>query len=119
MTNSAKEARQRRPGIDAATVGAARGLLRDDLGRIAPGTQADLVVVDLGRPATAPALDPVRNFIYYASASDVRHVLVGGKVVVEDGRVLTLDEQSIRGRAQAACERIWSAVLPGQDVANA
>lgn len=97
--------------LGAATCGAADGLRRPDLGRIAAGAQADLVLVDLNRPATAPVFDPVKNFVYYASAGDITHVLVAGKLVVERGRIQTLDEPQVCARAQAACERIWAMAL--------
>ena len=97
--------------LDAATDGAARGLRRPDLGRIAPGALADLCLVDLGRTTNAPVFDPVKSLVYYSAGPDVRDVLVGGQPVVEAGRVLTMDADRARARAQAACARVWEAVL--------
>jgi 5-methylthioadenosine/S-adenosylhomocysteine deaminase len=63
----------------AATVGGATALLRDDLGRIAPGKKADLVLVDLTVPQMVPARDPLRSFIYHAADRAVRDVFVDGR----------------------------------------
>ena len=93
--------------LAAATHGAARALGRPDLGHLEPGARGDVMVVALDTPFTAPVFDPVRAMVYYASASDVRHTLVDGRPVVRDGKVLGVDLDDLRRRAQAACDRIW------------
>ena len=75
----------------AATVGGARALRRDDIGRLAPGCKADLVLVDCQHPAMRPCRDPLRSLIYSASDRAVRHVFVDGRQVVRDGVVTTID----------------------------
>ena len=91
----------------AATVGGATALLRDDIGRIAPGKKADLVLVDLALPQMLPARDPLRSFVYHAADRAVRDVFVDGRQVVADGEVLTLDQaesgRRLNRRATAAC----------------
>jgi len=98
----------------AATVGGASALLRDDLGRIAPGAKADLVLVDLTLPAMQPARDPLRSFVYHAADRAVRDVYVGGRPVVAGGRVLTLDHAGAAERLARAQERMLAAV-PARD----
>lgn len=78
--------------FEAATLGGARALLRDDIGRIAAGARADLVLVDLEHPAMAPGNDPIRAMVFNAAERPVKDVYVGGRQVVADGRVLTIDE---------------------------
>jgi 5-methylthioadenosine/S-adenosylhomocysteine deaminase len=75
----------------AATIGGAQALGRDDIGRLAPGCRADLVLVNLTHPMMRPSHDPVRSLIYAAGDRAVRAVFADGKKVVEDGRVLTMD----------------------------
>ena len=75
----------------AATVGGARALGRDDLGRLAPGARADLVLVDLDHPAMQPCRDPLRVLLFHAAERAVRDVYVDGQMVVSQGRVLGLD----------------------------
>jgi cytosine/adenosine deaminase-related metal-dependent hydrolase len=94
--------------VDVATVGGAGALGRADLGVIAPGARADLVVVDLGRPHLAPVADPLQSLVWHAHGGDVRDVLVDGEVLVADGRHTRLDEAAVRTRAAAVIERVWA-----------
>ena len=77
--------------LHAATVGGATALGRNDLGRIAIGARADLVLVDLAHPLMQPARDPLRSLIYHAADRAVRIVLIDGEVACRDGRVAGLD----------------------------
>jgi 5-methylthioadenosine/S-adenosylhomocysteine deaminase len=95
--------------LHAATVGGAKALMRDDLGRIAPGKKADLVLVDLTVPQMRPARDPLRSFIYHAADRAVRDVFVDGQQVVADGRVLTLDQRDAAERLTSAQQRMLDA----------
>jgi 5-methylthioadenosine/S-adenosylhomocysteine deaminase len=95
--------------LHAATVGGATALMRDDLGRIAPGKKADLVVVDLKNPWMVPARDPLRSFIYHAADRAVRDVFIDGRQVVAGGKVLTLDREDAAARLIEAQERMISA----------
>ncbi len=75
----------------AATVGGADALGRGDLGRLAPGAKADIVLLDLDHPAMRPVRDPLRTFVFEAADRAVREVFVDGRAVVEDGKPLHLD----------------------------
>jgi 5-methylthioadenosine/S-adenosylhomocysteine deaminase len=98
----------------AATAGGADALLRDDLGRLAPGKKADLVLIDLECPQMQPARDPLRSFVYHAADRAVRDVFVDGRQVVADRHVLTLDQAAAGGRLRAAQERM-EAAAPTRD----
>jgi 5-methylthioadenosine/S-adenosylhomocysteine deaminase len=93
----------------AATVGGARALMRDDLGRVAPGARADLVLVDLGSPLMQPVRDPLRSFVYHAADRAVRDVYVDGTQVVRAGAVLTMDRAGAGARLAAAQTRMMAA----------
>ena len=93
----------------AATLGGAAALGRDDLGRLAPGAKADLVVVDTRHPAMQPCRDPLRSFIYAAGDRAVTDVFVDGRAVIADREHLTIDIANAvsdveRGHAQAMRE---------------
>jgi len=92
----------------AATVGGATALGRDDIGRLAPGARADLVLVDLTNPFMLPARDPLRSLVYTAADRAVRNVFVDGEKVVEDGRVLTLDHAEALGLLADAQARMMA-----------
>lgn len=91
----------------AATVGGARALRRDEIGKVAVGAKADLVTVDLDHPAMRPVYDPVRTLIYSADSRVVRDVWVDGEQVVADGKVRTIDLDA----ATAALEEAQAKVL--------
>jgi 5-methylthioadenosine/S-adenosylhomocysteine deaminase len=93
--------------FDAATLGGARALGRDDLGRIAPGAAADLVLWKGASWGMTPLRDPIKNIVYNATAEDIERVWVAGRPVVENGRVLAADEAEILTARQAGGERMW------------
>jgi cytosine/adenosine deaminase-related metal-dependent hydrolase len=95
--------------LHAATAGGASALLRDDIGRLAAGKKADLVLVDLACPQMQPARDPLRSFVYHAADRAVRDVFVDGIQVVADRKVLTLDQADAAIRLAAAQQRMESA----------
>ncbi|MFZ2444782.1 MAG: amidohydrolase [Syntrophobacteraceae bacterium] len=65
------------------------------LGRIAPGMLADLIVVDFAKPHLTPLYNPVSHLVYAAGAADVHSSIIGGRVVMEDRKLLTLDLEEI------------------------
>lgn len=75
----------------AATVGGAKALMRDDIGRLAEDCKADIVAVDLRQPEMMPARDPLRSLIFHAADRAVSDVWIDGRQVVADGSVLNLD----------------------------
>jgi len=93
--------------FSAATLGGARALGREDLGRIAPGALADLVLWRGRSWGMAPLRDPVKNIVFNAAAEDVDRVWVNGRLVVEGGCVLGADPEAIFAALQAAGERMW------------
>ena len=94
----------------AATIGGAKALGRNDLGRIAPGCRADLVLVDLNDPAMVPVREPLRSLIYVAGSRAVRDVFVNGVQVVSDRQVTTIDMEAALAELQEAQARATPAV---------
>jgi len=101
--------------FNSVTLCGATALGRDDLGRIAPGCKADIVIVKLNSINMSPVRDPIRNLVMSGSNSDVATVMIDGKIVVEDGRVPGIDEEKLADNLQREQERIWD-MLPSHDV---
>jgi cytosine/adenosine deaminase-related metal-dependent hydrolase len=95
--------RDHRP--EAATVGGANALGRNDLGRLSAGCKADLVLVDLHHAMMQPRRDPLRSLVYAAAERAVRTVYLDGRVVVEKGQVLPFDYPAAALRLNEAQKR--------------
>jgi 5-methylthioadenosine/S-adenosylhomocysteine deaminase len=92
------------------TMGSADALgWSDRVGSLEPGKRADLILVNLDQPHLAPLYEPVTVLAYNATGRDVTHVMVGGRFVVEERRLLTASASEIVGHAQAVAARVWSA----------
>jgi 5-methylthioadenosine/S-adenosylhomocysteine deaminase len=82
--------------LEMATLGGARALgMEDRIGSLEAGKRADLVVVGLDQARMTPVYDPVSHLVYAAKGADVRQVVVEGRVVLDGGRVTTLDEAAV------------------------
>lgn len=89
----------------AATVGGAKALGRDDLGRITVGAKADLVLVDMDHPLMQPARDPLRSLFFSAQERPIREVYVNGRRIVAEGEVLTMDHRAAARRLAEGQEK--------------
>jgi len=100
--------------LELATLGGARALgLEAEIGSIAPGKRADLVVLDLREPHLHPAIgDPVSRVVYAACASDVRDVFVDGRPVVLGHDLLTAPIEEIVREADRAAVDLHRTVNP-------
>jgi 5-methylthioadenosine/S-adenosylhomocysteine deaminase len=86
--------------LEMATIRGARALgMEKEIGSLETGKRADLILVRLDRPNAVPVYDPVSQMVYALKAEDVRDVMVNGRPVVRDGRILTLDEAQILRKA--------------------
>ncbi len=102
-----------------------RALGLSDGGWLAPGNLADLILVDLRTPHLTPALRVVSCFVHQGQASDVEAVMVDGRWIMRDRRVLTMDEAAIVQEADRIARSAWRRLLerrpdlsppPGLDV---
>jgi cytosine/adenosine deaminase-related metal-dependent hydrolase len=88
----------------------------DQVGRIAPGLDADVIAVDLDTPHAAPTEDPLTALVYSARADDVRHVLVRGEPLVVAGRLARMNAAEVVADARrAAGSLLERAGLHGYD----
>jgi 5-methylthioadenosine/S-adenosylhomocysteine deaminase len=89
-----------------ATSGGAAALGRDDFGTLEVGKRADLFVFDPLHAKSIPVHDPVSTLVYSSGQVNVRTTVVGGQVVLEDGRIVGVDENAILREAQTLAEEL-------------
>ena len=90
-----------------ATIIGARALHMEKLiGSLEPGKKADVILVDASAPHAIPVYNVYSTIVYALKSSDVRTTIVGGKVVMEDHHMLTLDEPAIRSKAEEYRKRL-------------
>lgn len=78
------------------TIQGAKSLGLDDIiGSLEVGKKADVIVIDARRPHLVPVYNPVSHIVYAAQGSDVRDVLVNGRLLVKDRKLLTVDLENI------------------------
>ena len=86
--------------VEMATIGGARAVhLEKLIGSLEAGKKADLIVVDTTAPHATPMYNVYSQLVYALKATDVRSVVIGGKMVMEDRKMLTLDETAILVKA--------------------
>src|SRR6266508_5178560 len=93
--------------FNAATIGGANALGRSDLGRLAAGAKADVVIINLRTTRYGPVRDPINALVEYGSGADVETVIVDGEVVVENGRSTRINDDELFAQAQAGANRAW------------
>ena len=100
--------------FNAATLGGAKAIGRDDLGRIAEGAKADLVIWEGDSVWMTPLRDPIKNIVFNAQAEDVKTVIVNGKTVMQAGVIPGVPDIKVLARKmQKAGVRVWANMLKG------
>jgi len=86
--------------LEMATMGGARVMgMEREIGSLEVGKKADVIVLELNRPHLQPVHNLVSHLVYSATGSDVRDVIIDGKVVMKNRKLLTLDEEEILAKA--------------------
>ncbi len=97
--------------FNAATLGGAKALGRPDLGRIAPGAKADLILVDTDNNEMRPLRDPIKALVYSGMSSNFERIYVDGELRVERGKLTSVaDEHVLRRDMQASAEKMYARV---------
>jgi cytosine/adenosine deaminase-related metal-dependent hydrolase len=92
-----------------ATEGGARALGLPNVGRLAPGWQADLQLINCDLPTPVEPHNLYDQLLLWRNHSHVRTVMVAGKTRVRDGQVLDVDTAAMRANAHAAARKLWAA----------
>ncbi|AWC95191.1 TPA: amidohydrolase [Morganella morganii subsp. morganii] len=104
--------------VEMATMGSARALHMDDkIGSLETGKLADIIVVDTKAPNMVPVYSPYAALVYGANGANVRHTIVDGVILMEDRKLLTVNENEIIQDAQRFAEKVRETVrASGEEV---
>ncbi|BBU97557.1 MULTISPECIES: amidohydrolase [Providencia] len=103
--------------VEMATMGSARVLhMEDKLGSLEAGKLADIIVIDTKSPNMVPMYSPYAALVYGANGANVRHTIVDGKVLMQDRKILTADENTIIKEAQDFASKVRETVVASGEV---
>jgi 5-methylthioadenosine/S-adenosylhomocysteine deaminase len=93
--------------VEMATIEGAKAMhLEKEIGSLEPGKKADLILISLNEPNAVPMYDVYSQLAYALKASDVDTVIIGGRVVMRDHTLLTLQESEILAKARECGKRV-------------
>jgi len=93
--------------VEMATIEGARALhLDSEIGSLEPGKKADFVLIGLDEPNAVPIYDIYSQIAYSLKANDVQTTVIGGRVVMRDRKVLTVNERDVIAKAREYRARI-------------
>jgi 5-methylthioadenosine/S-adenosylhomocysteine deaminase len=103
--------------VEMATIDGAKALHMDkDVGSLETGKKADLVLISLDEPNAVPMYDVYAQLAYSLKASDVETVVIGGRVVMRDGKLLTVNQEQAVAKAREYKKKIAQSLgLPAGD----
>lgn len=103
--------------IEMATIGAARALhMEDTIGSLETGKLADIIIIDTTAPNMVPVYNPYSALVYSAYATNVKHTIVDGKLLMENRNMLTVDEDAIREEALKFADKVRMTVVESGEV---
>jgi 5-methylthioadenosine/S-adenosylhomocysteine deaminase len=87
--------------VEMATIEGARALhMEKEIGSLEAGKKADLILISLDEPNAVPMYDVYAQIAYSLKGSDVETVVIGGRVVMRDRKLLTIDEPRVLEKAR-------------------
>jgi 5-methylthioadenosine/S-adenosylhomocysteine deaminase len=94
-----------------ATIDGARALhMEKEIGSLEAGKKADLIVINLDEPNAVPMYDVYAQLAYALKGSDVETVVIGGRVVMRDRKVLTVKEEEVMAKAREYKQKVASSL---------
>jgi len=97
--------------VEMATIDGARALhMENEIGSLEKGKKADLIIISLNEPNAVPVYDIYAQIAYALKASDVETVMIGGRVVMKDHKLLTVDEQAAIAKAREYGKKVGASL---------
>jgi probable dihydroxyacetone kinase regulator len=95
--------------LEMATINGAKALgLEKEIGSLEVGKKADFIIINTRQPHLVPSPNPISTIVYAAKGSDVEHVVIDGKTIVDKEQVLTLDEDAVLASARDLSQKIYA-----------
>jgi len=99
--------------FDMATMGGARtGMMEAEVGSLEPGKKADIILLDKEHWGFIPINDPVRQLAFSVTSEAVQTVIINGQIVMQDRKIMTIDETVIKAEISEAAERFSNEYVP-------
>jgi len=93
--------------VEMATIEGAKALhLENEIGSLEPGKKADIILISLDEPNAVPMYDIYSQLAYSLKASDVQTVIINGRLIMRDRKLLTLNEPAILAKAREYGKKI-------------
>jgi 5-methylthioadenosine/S-adenosylhomocysteine deaminase len=97
--------------LEMATIEGARALhMEKQIGSLEPGKKADFVILNLDVPNAVPMYDVYSQIVYALKASEVQTVVVGGKILLKDGKLMTVDQAAAMAKAKEYARKVQSSL---------
>jgi 5-methylthioadenosine/S-adenosylhomocysteine deaminase len=96
--------------FNAATLGGCKFLHRPDLGRLAPGAKADILLINLDHLGAPVYADPIKALVDAGCGRDVDTVIVAGQILVQGGRTRRVNEDEVYAKARQTTQHYWAQV---------
>lgn len=96
--------------FNGATLNASKALGRNDLGRLQKGAKPDVVVINLQTTRIAPVYDPIKSLVNAATSDNIEKVYCDGKILVDEGKVLGVNERKLLEKVQKIANDEWNKV---------
>jgi 5-methylthioadenosine/S-adenosylhomocysteine deaminase len=111
VTTGDPEALNARQAMEMATIQGARAIGMDkEIGSLEAGKRADLITVSLGEPHAVPLFNVYSQLVYALKSSDVRHVMINGRLVLRNRKSLTIDSAAVLAKAREYQQNIQSSL---------
>lgn len=95
---------------NAATVDAAKSIGREDVGKLKEGCKADIMIVDVKNLDCSPMRDPIKSIVFTAMGKNVSHVIVDGKTMVENKKLVGLEREELIASVQNISDKYGSSI---------
>ncbi|MDD2370473.1 MAG: amidohydrolase [Firmicutes bacterium] len=94
--------------VEMATIDGADAIYKkDEIGSLEVGKKADFFIYNHMKANTVPLYDPIVSLVYSADENNIETTVIGGKIVMENGKIPGVNEEELYAKIQIAAEKLW------------